>query len=198
MLVNKYKACKTDNSLSSHYLEVYDYHFSKLRLLPLEICEIGVQRGGSLKMWADYFPNAQITGIDIKKKCKKHESQRIKIIIGDQADKKFLVKLGNFDIIIDDGGHTMTQQKTSLKYLWDHLNKGGIYVIEDLETSYWPRFGGGYGREKTTIQKLKSYIDSLNCMAIDHSRAEKYKQKIKNLNIKSMHFYPSMCFLYKR
>ena len=193
----KYGACKADEKLSKHYLEVYEHHFDSIREKPLEILEIGVQGGGSLRMWRDYFPNARITGLDINKKCKKHRGDRIDIVIGDQEDTELLESLGNFDIIIDDGGHTMKQQIMSFEVLWKHINSGGVYVLEDLVTSYWPAFDGGYSKEFTTINNLKSLIDSVNHKAINHDRAEGEKANEPNLNIKSIHFYPSMCFIYK-
>ena len=193
-LRNKYKACKGDESLTKHYLEVYENHFSKLRMLPLQILEIGVQSGGSLRMWRDYFPISHITGVDINKKCIKHAGKRIDVVIGDQSDPRFLSTLSKFDIIIDDGGHRMYQQQISLIKLWKHLNKGGIYVIEDLATSYWPKFCEE--DETPTIEVLKDRIDSLNKEALLDRRATK-KYHIKDYNLKTMCFYPGMCFLYK-
>jgi len=66
-----------------------------------------------------------------------------------------------FDIIIDDGGHTMNQQKTSFLNLLSLVRPGGIYVIEDLETSYLKEFGGGYLKPSSTVSFLKTFIDEL-------------------------------------
>jgi hypothetical protein len=66
-----------------------------------------------------------------------------------------------FDIIIDDGGHTMTQQKTSLMILVSLVRSGGLYVIEDLETSYLPRFGGHYFNSSSTIELIKKFVDEI-------------------------------------
>ena len=64
---------------------------------------------------------------------------------GSQEDVQFLHRLasgiGQFDIIIDDGGHTMNQQKTSMITLLPIVRSSGIYVIEDLDTSYVPSYG---------------------------------------------------------
>ena len=98
------------------------------------------------------FPNAEIVGVDILEDCKKYESGNIKVFIGDQHDVKFLETLGEFDIIIDDGGHTMTQQQVSLKTLMLQLSDTGIYVIEDLHTSYWEQF---QDIQHTTIDEIK-------------------------------------------
>jgi len=113
-----------------HFIEAYKKHFDGLT--PKRVLEIGVQHGGSLKIWRDMFPDAEIVGVDIDPQCKQYEETNIKVLIGDQHDVKFLESLGDFDIIIDDGGHTMTQQQTSLKWLMPQLREGGIYVIEDL------------------------------------------------------------------
>jgi cephalosporin hydroxylase len=196
-LQKKYKARKLDSSFAMHFLDVYEHHFSSIRENPLEILEIGVQYGGSLKMWEEYFPNSNITGVDIDKKCKKYSKNRVKVIIGDQANREFLETLGNFDIIIDDGGHVMKQLKTSLEILWEHLNPGGAYVIEDLETCYWPKFDGAWDRDDTAMETLKSRIDNLNHAAISHDRAENKMTQIKDYGITSMHFYQSLCIIYK-
>jgi hypothetical protein len=68
-------------------------------------------------------------------------------VTGDQADGAFLDRFiaehgSDFDIIIDDGGHTMNQQMTSLNHLWKAVKPGGIYFCEDLQTSYMKQYGG--------------------------------------------------------
>lgn len=105
------------------------------------------------------------------------------VFVGDQADTLFLAKFsteattdGLFDIIIDDGGHTMDQQMTSLEFLWKAVKPGGLYVIEDLQTSYWESFGGNHlGRsssKETTISYLYQLVDDLmigrNAKQISH------------------------------
>jgi predicted O-methyltransferase YrrM len=196
-LQKKYDADKLDTGLVMHFLDVYEHHFSTMRERPMKILEIGVHHGGSLRMWAEYFPNSKITGVDIDEDCKKHSGKNINVIIGDQADVDFLDTLGHFDIIVDDGGHTMIQQRTSLEVLWDHLHPGGVYVIEDLETSYWPKFGGAYLKHGTMIETLKGRVDNLNHRGIAHKRAEKEQRTVDNYQIKSIHFYPSLCLIYK-
>lgn len=66
-----------------------------------------------------------------------------------------------FDIIIDDGGHTMNQQKTSFMFLLPLVRSGGLYIIEDLETSYMPSYGGNYWDPSSTISFIKSFIDEI-------------------------------------
>ncbi len=88
------------------------------------------------------------------------------IFTGDQADVDFLTRFLNeagtdFDVIIDDGGHTMTQQMTSLDHLWKAVKPGGIYFCEDLQTSWWEGYGGDPDVRSKTKQTMMSYIFEL-------------------------------------
>lgn len=65
------------------------------------------------------------------------------------------------DIIIDDGGHTMNQQKISMISLLPLVRSGGLYIIEDLETSYISSYGGDYWNSTTTISLIKSFVDEI-------------------------------------
>lgn len=168
-------------------------HFQCIRRKNLKILEIGVQYGGSVEMWAKYFHNSLITGIDIDPVCKIHASKRVSIWIGDQTDRAFLSQFKNYDIIIDDGGHTMNQQQTSFECLFPLLNPGGIYVIEDLHTSYWPEF---LDSTPTTMEYLAELTHTLNSKASKNERA-KGRSVVEGKGISEMHFYPSMCFIYK-
>jgi len=178
----------------SDYFEVYDKHFGPLRDRPLRVLEIGVQYGGSVEMWANYFPNAHIMGIDVDPLCAMHARKRISIKIGDQADPSFLSQFTGYDIIIDDGGHTMNQQQTSFDVLFPLLNPGGLYVVEDLHTSYWPEF---LDKSPTTTEYLATLTHSLNSAASKNARAEG-RPAIENRGISEMHFYPSICFIYRQ
>ncbi|CAH1783053.1 unnamed protein product, partial [Owenia fusiformis] len=123
-----------------------DAHLTNLFLtLQLTLLEIGVRNGGSLKMWRDYFgPGVQIYGLDIDAKAKRFENKldRVKIIIGDQGNASFwteaLKTLPKFDIVIDDGGHTMNQLKVTFEHLYNHVKpNGGVYLVEDVHTAYY-------------------------------------------------------------
>ncbi|CAH1789175.1 unnamed protein product [Owenia fusiformis] len=159
----------------NHYFDIYHRHFARFRNKEMTMLEIGVRNGGSLKMWRDYFgPGAQIYGMDIIAKSKRFENELegVKIIIGDQGNPRFwteaLKTLPKFDIVIDDGGHTMNQLKVTFDHLYDHVKlDGGIYLAEDLHTAYWPNYGGGFKRPETFIEYTKGLIDQLNA---DHSR----------------------------
>ena len=131
-----------------------NYHklFHRWRDRELKILEIGVggyqdeDRGGqSLATWRDYFPKAQVTGIDIQKKVLDF-GPRVAIRQGSQVDPDFLAALvaerGPFDLIVDDGSHRNEHVVETFRLLFPTLKPGGIYVVEDVQTSFMPRFGG--------------------------------------------------------
>lgn len=132
-----------------HYFEIYERYISKYRNQPVNYLEIGVQAGGSLELMRNYLgEQAHIVGIDIDPACANVPNYGSTIHIGSQEDRAFLKSVAaqhpQFDIIIDDGGHTAQQQITSFEELWPHLKFGGVYIVEDLHCSqWWPRFGAG-------------------------------------------------------
>lgn len=149
-----------------HYFEIYERYFSKYRGQKLNILEIGISHGGSLQMWKKYFGNdINVYAMDINPECKQFEDENTKIFIGSQSDPKFLSKvikeLPDLDIVIDDGGHTMIQQKVSFEMLYLKVKEGGVYLVEDTHTSYWYEFHGGLKKPSTFIEYSKNLIDSL-------------------------------------
>lgn len=126
----------TDKSSISHgYLRHYERLFRDLRHEPITLVEIGVARGASLKMWAEYFDRGTIVGIDIHPNCAQYAGGRCEVEIGSQADAGFLNDLGKRrrpHIIIDDGSHQADHILLSFRTLFPHLREGGLYVVEDL------------------------------------------------------------------
>lgn len=184
----------------AHYFEIYDRHFSKYIGKELTILEIGVSQGGSLQMWKHYFGDkAKIFGIDINPQCKQLEEENIKIFIGSQSDRSFLrdikKKIPTIDILIDDGGHTMRQQIITYEELFSHVSENGVYLCEDLHTSYWLRFGGGYKRKGTFIEYSKNFIDYLNA---HHSEQRSLKVNEFTNSVSSLHYYDSILVIEKR
>ena len=123
-----------DKGTLHHYIENYDNIFRFHRYKPITVMEIGVQQGYSLRMWRDYFARAKVIGIDIKESTLPIEG--CEFYICDQSNKQQLqdlLKGETFDIIIDDGSHDINHQITSFEVLFNRLNPGGIYVIEDIQ-----------------------------------------------------------------
>jgi len=178
-----------------HYFEIYDRHFSRFRNKEIVLLEIGVSKGGSLQMWKDYFGGkAKIYGIDIDQRCKAFEEENIEIFIGSQSDRTFLnevkSKIPKVDILIDDGGHTFEQQITSYEELFGHIKGDGVYLCEDLHTSYWDNFNGGIKREGTFIEYSKNFIDNINGY---------HSGKVSDFTktVKSIHYYDSVLVVEK-
>ncbi|HEX8351009.1 MAG TPA: class I SAM-dependent methyltransferase, partial [Hymenobacter sp.] len=144
-----------------HYLPIYEAHFDRFRETDLRMLEIGVFNGGSLELWRGYFgAKATIFGIDIDQRCAELFDPPNQVRIGSQADCKFLRsvvhEMGGVDLVIDDGSHIAEHQRQSFDCLFPLLNDGGLYVIEDLHTSYWPgAYQGGYRRRGTAIEFVK-------------------------------------------
>lgn len=131
-----------------HYFEIYHMFFNGFRQKKnIRVMEIGVGKGGSLNLWRQYFDeSAIIVGVDINQNAQRFENKEARtfVRIGDQANPKFLNKIADefreFNIIIDDGGHTTNQQITSFIHLYDSLSKDGIYLVEDTHSNYWKKF----------------------------------------------------------
>ena len=126
------------------------YHelFRPLRYRPLKLLEIGILSGASLLGWRAFLPRATIVGCDIEPKAQ-FSHRRIRTHRTDQSSPTDLAALataeGPFDVIIDDGSHINAHQVNTFYTLFEHLRGGGIYVIEDIQTSFWPGpFGGAH------------------------------------------------------
>jgi|TARA_B110000259_G_scaffold25957_1_gene26770 hypothetical protein len=158
----------------STYFDSYDHFFKDFRNKKITFVEIGVLAGGSLFMWRDYFgPKARIIGIDFNPNAKKWEKHGFEIFIGSQSDEnfwnEFKTKVGNIDILLDDGGHTYEQQIITTECLLDAINDGGLLVIEDTHSSYMKNYGK---RKYSFIEYTKKKVDSINMRFKDISGLE--------------------------
>lgn len=187
-----------------HYEAAYEQHFEKLRDKPLKLLEIGVggymradDGGEGLRVWRDYFQQAEITGLDVFTK-KLDLGPRVKIFRGAQGDETILNELnewaGPFDIIIDDGSHCQPDILKSFQTLFPLMAPGGIYVIEDLHTAYDPNYGGDArfgGGEQTVRQVFWAIVDAI------HHKYVADMPKLPSANmITSFHLYERIAFIY--
>lgn len=181
-----------------HYPTVYEREFGLYRGKPVNFLEIGIFKGGSLELWRNYFgPDASIAGIDINPDCAGYVDPPNRAFIGSQADPAFLRsvidEIGTPDIILDDGSHVASHQMASFKTLFPLLADGGIYVIEDLHTAYWPGFyEGGYRRSGTAIELAKTLVDDMHGWY--HSKGG---QLADGSSIVSVRFYDSIVVIEK-
>lgn len=144
--LSKYDTDKIPNG----YLPYYDANTEPWIEETIHLLEVGVFKGGSLKLWQDYFPKATIAGIDVSLPLDRVESERIRMFEGSQTDTDFLATVAGqtapdgFDIIIDDASHLGRDAKTTFWFLFEHhLKSGGLYVIEDWGTGYWDDWPDG-------------------------------------------------------
>ena len=178
-----------------HYLPIYDRYFEHWRGKEVRFLEIGVAAGGSLDMWRKYFgQEARIFGIDIDEKCRRLDGISGTVRIGSQADKQFLERVvdemgGEVDIVLDDGSHYMDDIKVTLETLFPKMSYNGIYMIEDLCTSYWKPFGGGYFARRNFFNHVRSLIDDLHrwyhAFPVKHPKVSDYCSAI--------HIHDSVC-----
>lgn len=194
-----FKNCSHRSDKWQHYFEIYERHLNKFRNNSPTIVEIGVQGGGSLEMWANYFgPNARIIGIDIDPNCAnlKYDNPNIQIVIGDQADyvfwEKFNSEIGNIDICIDDGGHLANQQIVTFEKVFPQLNYGGTFICEDCHTSYWPEYDGNLFKPGTFIEYAKTYVDIVNSNWINNKHIEFHRREQIAENLTNICFYDSV------
>ena len=153
----------------SQYLPIYDELIPELHAAfgsQIRVLEIGVQAGGSIEIWRKVFGRqATIYGIDID-----HEVANLEldahIRIGSVTNYKFLSgvakELGSIDFVIDDGSHHSLQQRQALEVLFPYLSNNSVYVIEDIEHSYYWNKHGGYLRPGSIVQRMKRVIDVMN------------------------------------
>jgi hypothetical protein len=199
---------KTDKSRHTHagktYLDIYEIYFSKIRENKLNFLEIGVKNGSSHRLWKEYFKNSTIYGLDIDPRCKIYTEDRINIFIGSQSDENIIKSIldevdGGLDIILDDGSHINELTIKSFEILFNKLNTGGFYIIEDLGCSYninigeqiekakWP------GMEYNNDVKFSNNREDLNIL---------FNKLIEDLDknskvIEYVHFYSRICIIKK-
>lgn len=197
---------ETDKWGQHRYAQHYQRHLEHLRDEPINLLEIGVggytdptKGGESLRMWKAFFPDAQVFGLDLHEKSALEED-RIRIFRADQShpDALRLVaeQIGRLDVVVDDGSHLSAHVRTSFETLFPLLHKDGIYAIEDLQTSYWPEFGGSEDpHDRTTSMALvKDLVDGLNYEEyVDESYAPTYT----DLHVTGVHAYHNLVFVQK-
>lgn len=99
------------------------------------------------------------------------------------------------DLFIDDGGHTMLQQRVTFEEMYDHIDDNGIYICEDCATSYWPSMGGGYKKKGTFIEYSKNCIDYIHA---GYSKTKKLQRNYITDTLLGIHFYDQMVVFEKQ
>ena len=201
----------------SIYLPTYQALFAPYRDRPVRLLEIGVQNGGDLEIWAQYFKSATtIVGCDINPACAKlrYDDPRIHIVIGDantdNTEQLIAAQSEGFDLIIDDGSHESGDIIQSFARYFPRLSQGGLFVAEDLHCSYWSQFEGGLFNPQSSMAFFKRLADVLNHehWGVPFARADILRsfeadhdiQLIESVlaEIHSVQFINSMCVISKR
>ena len=198
------------------YLDEYERQLSPYQRLPIRLLEVGIQNGGSLEIWAKYFPHAEkIIGCDINPQCKEltYDDDRIDVVVSDvnldACEKKITDISPKFDVIIDDGSHKSGDIISTFGRYFKYLNNGGIYIVEDLHASYWEDFDGGLHSPYTSMSFFKRLLDILNHehwrksqSKLDYIKelSKKYSQNFNEADLSSLHsleFVNSLCIIRK-
>lgn len=181
-----------------HYIPIYEKYFEKYRGQEVRFLEIGVSKGGSLRMWREYFgTDAVIFGIDIDPNCSQLNGIHGQVRIGSQDDSSFLsavvLEMGGVDVVLDDGSHNMEHIAASLRILFPQLKVGGTYLIEDLHTAYWRSYGGGYKKKDNFYRIVPKLIDDIHSWYHPYAR----RSALANDGVSSIHVHDSIIVLEK-
>lgn len=181
------------------YFSVYEKHLKHLKDTNITLVEVGVQKGGSLEMWSNYFgPQSKIIGIDIDEECSKltYSEKNIQVVIGDQGNPKFwdsFLKLHpTINVFIDDAGHYMKPQILTFEKVFPIMPVGSIYICEDCHTSYSSYNGGGLRNPNSFIEYSKGFVDVLNYSWKETTSNELEHQNKIAKDLTSVCFYNSM------
>jgi len=152
VLAFKYNTDKRIGAGNHGYTEIYFNLLNEKRDKVRKVMEIGIHKGGSLRMWRDFFPLAEVYGLDNHRELL-FEADRIKCVYADQQEEATLLEslkeLGtDFDLIVDDASHVMENQLLSFKIFFPLIKVGGIYAIEDVFIE--------------SLEKVKMALEGLN------------------------------------
>jgi hypothetical protein len=192
---------QTDKAYFHYFTEFYNDYFEKYANKQINILEIGIDKGKSLLMLREYFPLATIYAIDIN-------PESINLELGENIHKFLCSQIDfynintlfghlKFDIIIDDGSHLTSHQQKSLGFLFPYLNENGLYVCEDLHTS----FNSNYiDSNKTTVDIFEEYqqTQKINCDIIDIEQIQYLNNNIKKIEIYRRDRNALMCYNCKK
>jgi hypothetical protein len=184
---------------------IYERYLGVWRDKEINFLEIGVGGyhrpdfgGASLRMWKAYFSRANIFGLDIHDKSALEED-RIRIFQGRQSDPIALghiaSEIGRIDVVLDDGSHISSDVIASFEFLFPLLAPGGLYIVEDIGTSYWPDYGGSadFLNPNTSVAYFKRRVDGIQHRHFKHAFAPTYADK----NLAYVHFYDNVIIMQK-
>ena len=138
---------KTDKNSVHSYLPLYQTLLVSKKETALNVLEVGIYTGGSIKLWSDFFTNANVYGLDImsinnvwggiKNNPKIILHTSIDAYNNDFVTTQFLDKNLKFDFMLDDGPHTLQSMKQFIKLYSQLMTHDGILIIEDVQSWNW-------------------------------------------------------------
>lgn len=160
------------DKLSHGYGVFYARHLRRFRVRSFTLLEIGIFHGDSLRVWRDVFPWARIVGLDLHIPSIRL-GRRVRLVQGDQAEaddlRSAIAGLPALAVVIDDGSHRGDDIWASFTTLFPLLQSGGVYIVEDLSTSYWPEFGGGVpAPDGSAVGLARVLVDAVMAQARAH------------------------------
>lgn len=197
------------DKLEHGYMPHYERHLGPRRLRAQTVYEIGVggydssSPGGSLPVWRDYLLRSTIIGIDIAPKTVRF-GNRVRFEQADQSSIEALRRIvqthGRPDVVIDDGSHVGAHIHASFDYLWPLLPSGGLYVVEDLSTSYYPGAGGADPAPETSgVGLARALVDDAQARDVTFRLHPEWGSRgpARHLDVAAVHAYPGIFFVEK-
>ena len=160
---NRKNYLDTDKEDPNHrYIsKFYSDEFAKYKDKKINLLEIGLGSGGSLILWSDYFKEANITGIDsgtdtrfLNCMTNTKSYDNIRLIACDAYNQDLINTLPEFDIMIDDGPHTLQSHLWFLEYYLPKLKSNGVAIIEDIDDIKWIEFYKKFITEEYTCETI--------------------------------------------
>lgn len=198
----------TDKSSKGHsYTQYYEFVFDHIRFRPLNVLEIGIDSGASVRMWRDFFPHSEVHGIDLREGYDYLHDLGIHTHVVDHSNPIQLISFGlqydkYFDIIVEDGSHQSEDSVMTFELLFEYLKPGGFYCIEDMLCDYDPRWNKG----RSTLERVKKMISEVNMSGnISHDnlcsnkseQVKKYSGSYFDLNIEYVFQSCGLCIIKK-
>ena len=184
---------RTSSKIKGHgYGIFYQKYFENLRSNNLKILEVGSFHGNASAALYFYFKKSKLFAADIYPDLFRYRSNRIENFYVNSSDENSIQKniidkfSDNFDIIIEDAGHSLKDQIISLFMLFKKLNSGGLFIIEELD---FPdtRKDMNLMNEKPTLRqillKFKKEKKLLNSKYIQKNDRDNFLDSIESLEI---------------